>query len=886
MPSIRGYICTLNFSVVYQIDGIVLIVSLKSKIILIVLFCFSFLNPQVIFRSLPENLIGNTKSDKLISTKSNSEIISLNGKWEVYPADEPDKKFFVEVPSIFEGEGVFVYKKKFKLSSEQIRRNKIELVFQGLNYSADISVNNALIYRHTGGDIPFNVSLPRDILFPDKENVLQVTLLYEITSESTIPLNKRFFFPKNFGGIIRDVFLKILPSINIQSLDVKTNIDFTSNSARVDINTLIENREAQIISDTLLNNQDLFTLNIQIFSPDGKSVVATDKKDFQLKRNKETSIKSSVVIKSPFLWSPDFPTSYNVRVEIIRNNSVVSTYDYSLSLFELKATENNLTLNNKPFSFKGVTYVPSYFNYGPLISIEQIENDIKKIKQTGFNSVRFIKSLPNPYVLSLCETYGLIPIIDLPLADLPEGLANSPNFRVRVKNYLQLLVKAYKEYSLFSVLNLGSSYLTNSEIISSFISEMSLFVKEKKDILITASFFGFDVQKIDGIDLYGLELFNQSVFDLSNKLDDLQHRLGKGRVYISEATYTISFGQSDGYTNKFTFEAQAKFFEDLIKYSEGNNLKGYFVNSMFDYRGDFASLFFSFDKDNVYKIGLISEDRKEERLAYKVIASYLQDTERVTIPIGSSKDDSPMIFILTGLFLAIFMAILINSGRKFREDATRALIRPYNFYADIRDQRLISGYQSIFLLFIICFTGSLIASNLFYYFRSDLMLEKLLLSTGSKFLMTTASYLAWNPMNSILWLFIISLSFLFVLMFTIKAAAFFVRNKVYISSVFFAVVWSLLPLVLFIPVGIVLYRVLNADLINLYIYIFLALIKIWLIFRLIKGIYVIYDVNPTPVYFYSFLFILLTASAFLIYFELNNSIIDNIALFLKQFKVI
>ncbi|MCK7516354.1 MAG: hypothetical protein MZV64_00805 [Ignavibacteriales bacterium] len=85
----------------------------------------------------------------------------------------------------------------------------------------------------------------------------------------------------------------------------------------------------------------------------------------------------------------------------------------------------------------------------------------------------------------------------------------------------------------------------------------------------------------------------------------------------------------------------------------------------------------------------------------------MKNTEKVTIPIGSDKDDAPMIFIITGLVLALLMGVLVNSGRKFREDASRALLRPYNFFADVRDQRIISAYHSLFLALIVALVSSL-----------------------------------------------------------------------------------------------------------------------------------------------------------------------------------
>ena len=119
---------------------------------------------QVIFRDLPNYKI-NTSDQLFFDITDTREVISLNGNWKVYPADDEKKeKVSVRVPSIFEGKGEFVFEKNFPLTSAQLDNHKISLNFFGLNYSADISVNKVIIYRHPGGEFPFTVSLPRDIL--------------------------------------------------------------------------------------------------------------------------------------------------------------------------------------------------------------------------------------------------------------------------------------------------------------------------------------------------------------------------------------------------------------------------------------------------------------------------------------------------------------------------------------------------------------------------------------------------------------------------------------------------------------------------------------------------------------------------------------------------
>lgn len=840
--------------------------------------------PQIIFRDLPNYRI-NTSDLLFFDITETRQIIPLNGTWKLFPKDDPEKSVNINVPSVFKGSGEFIFNKTFKLTEKQIKENKIDLVFFGLNYSADISLNKVIIYRHTGGDLPFTVRLPRDILKSDADNIISVSLVYKLDSENTIPLKQRFFFPQNFGGLIRDVYLHLMPNINLQKVNVNSLIDFKTNKATITVNSRIVNNEFRNPGDTIPEKTN-FTLVTQIFSPDGRTIAANDKKDFELKRNREIQINNSLTIPNPILWSPENPQSYIVRLELFSGTTLIDRYDQSLAIFSLTYSRENLLLNNNPIRLNGVTYIPSFKTFGSMMTFAQMEADIMKIKDTGFNSIRFAKSIPHPYFLKLCESYGLIPVIDLPLANIPEGLSNSINFTARVKNYLNLLLDGYSKFSVLPILNLGSSFIHKSESHKSFLNNISSFVKSKRNLLVLASFFRTEAGEVDGVDLYGIEIFNHSVNDIEQEIKSIQEKLGKGRLFISEATYTASIGQTDGYVNQYSFEAQAKFFEDLLNFSEQNSIAGYFINSMFDLRGDYASLTSGYDEDNVYKIGLITEDRKQERLAYKVIAAKLRNAERVTIPIGAKKDDAPMIFIITGLLLALVMGVLVNSGKKFREDASRALLRPYNFFADVRDQRIISAYHSIYLAIVVSLVNALITANVLYYLKTSFFFEKFLLSFGSPAIMSAVSYLSWNPFKAIVWLFTITIIVLIILMLLIKAAASFVKTKVYLSGTFFTVVWSLLPIVLLIPLGIVLYRLLNADVANLYIFISLIIIKLWLIYRLIKGIYVIYDVNPSTVYFYSILFILGMLTIVTVYYELNSSVIENILLTLKQFNII
>jgi beta-galactosidase len=551
----------------------------------------------------------------------------------------------------------------------------------------------------------------------------------------------------------------------------------------------------------------------------------------------------------------------------------------------LKSGEESFILNGADYTLKGVSYYPGVETYGKLISYQDMERDISLIKEAGFNSVRFAKSTAHPYYLRLCEKFGLFAFLDIPINAIPKGIASEESFISRSKEFLYNYISFYEEYSSFTAIGFGGDYLPEFEEHISLISTLSQTSKERSSLLTYASFSGTNIPEIDKLDLYGIEFIYDKPSDFDQQIRELQEKIGKRKVFFSAVTYPVYIGGSDGYLNEYSFEAQAKYFEEFFEYVSQNKAPAFFLNSFTDYYGDYSSLLCSGSEKNLYKIGLLDENRSKNRISYKVVHSKLNNLEKVTIPIGSKKDDSPMIFIIFGLLLAIFMGVLVNSGRKFREDASRALLRPYNFFSDVRDQRIISAAHTTLLGLIIAAVIALIISNILYHLKTSLVFENVLLAFASSMLMKTANYLAWNPVMSILWLTAFNIVLFVIIALIIKIASLFVRTRVYIVSVYFTFIWAMLPIVLLIPVGIILYRLLYSGSINTYVYLGLLIVKLWVLYRLVKGIYVLFDSKPATVYFYSIIFILAVTGLVLFYYELKYSTIQYILFALKQFNI-
>ena len=862
-------------------------VLLKYFYLLIVYTFVLAANPlsgQIIFKNLPaKDLV--TDDSLFLDIGETRKMLSLHGKWSVYQANADNvEKVSVEIPSVFEGESNLLFEKSFNLTSEEISNYRLKLVFMGINYSADISLNNISIYRHAGGEFPFSLDLPPDILHSDKANILSVKVSNKSDAQNTIPVKQKFQFPKSLGGIFRDVFIHFTPNFFIS--DITTNLEYNARTRKhvLTAKVKIENRELNPARDTLFTSEPFF-LNLTLRSDLLTIVQNPNEIKFQLGRNEEIYLTQTFDLSSPAFWSPSNPRSYLLTVEIITRKNLIDRTTSPIELDDINIRDSSLVLNDQNIRINGVTYYPVFNNNGGLMSYKQMESDIRLIRATGFNSIRFAKKIPHPYYLTLCQRYGLLSFIDIPINDIPSSILGKKEFYDRAFNYVNSFLAGFKNYNITGV-GLGSSYNFNSPEDINFIEKLAAIVKKKTNAITYASFIDGEIKDVKNLDYYGIELYSKPI--ASSALNQLltEDQIQSSKVFISEASYIVSRGQTNGYLNDNSYEAQAKFFDDVIDYSNEKSLLGYFLNCMFDYRSEYASVISGYSKEDILHLGLADENRDTDRMSFKVIYAKLNGLGKVTIPLGNKKDDSPMLFIIVGIVIAIIMGVMINSGKKFREDSSRALLRPYNFFADIRDQRLISGFHTFIMILIIAATSGLLLSNILYYLKENIIFEKVLLSFGSKSLLQEISYLAWNPLISILWLSLFTLLFLIALILIVKGASFFVRTRVAFSSVFHVVIWSFLPLVILVPLGIILYRLLNVETISLYIFLAMLLFTIWVFYRLLKGIYVIFDTNPGNVYFYSLIILFVIAASFVIYFQVSNSTFTYIIHELKNYKIL
>lgn len=214
--------------------------------------------------------------------------------------------------------------------------------------------------------------------------------------------------------------------------------------------------------------------------------------------------------------------------------------------------------------------------------------------------------------------------------------------------------------------------------------------------------------------------------------------------------------------------------------------------------------------------------------------------------------DAPFEFLAYGFVLILLLFLLLNLDRRFRDHMSRALVRPYNFFADIRDQRIIPNAQTGLLLLAISGALLLVVGGLLYSFRHDAAAK---FFVDHLFPWSWTQELLWgmsnNPAKLILlgtgiiaglWIVVASL---------VRFAAMFVKGRIHFSDSANTVIWSALPAVFLLPFGMIITRLDRNETLGFTALWVLVVLFGWIYYRLLKGVAVLFDIYPTRVYLYA-----------------------------------
>ncbi|MBI4548360.1 MAG: beta galactosidase jelly roll domain-containing protein [Ignavibacteriae bacterium] len=794
--------------------------------------------------------------------------LDLAGKWS-YSIDGNEWNS-ISIPSAYDFTGRVTFQRTFQVKPEMLDRYVFTLVAYGINYQCEIWINGNFIGRHVGGYSSFVLPIQQGTLQVGSENVIKVVVDNELTPKTTLPLRQQVGGWRTYGGIFRDIYLLATPHLFINSVDVKSNLFNNAKSAKISVHGEIMEYSSR--AQTESGSQHGF--QVVVYNKlSGELVGRSRVTSFIPQLRKSVRVNAEVVVNTPKLWSPETPDLYIVSCQIVRlvDKETVLLDEYVLDHGVSNIHWQNATLyvNNNPILLKGVLWHEDHPRFASAMTYEALERDLALIKTLGANLIRFPYP-PHPYMLNLCDRYGLLVMEEIPLVQVPAEILTTDHYRDLATTYLKEMVERDKHHVSILAWGIGNEFETNSSHACEYVNSMRNIIKSIDPRSVYYATRSAADPCFEYVDMIAVNNYQGEVKEFRDGLKQWKKQFPEKSIVITRYGKEVEPGNHNGYSDPLSLESQARYMMQSFDVIKETKVTGGVICSFNDWRTDRPALTTHAKDPYLQAMGLVTYER-EKRIAFDVVRMVFNGEKVQAFPVGNYSSGAPIIYVLSGLVILISFAFLYNGNRRFRDCVNRSLFRTYNFFADVRDQRILTYSHSFFLAVVVSVTWATILSSIFTHYRDNLLLDNMLSQLMSDGLKESYIYLVWNPVDFILVISALIFVFLLVLSIVVRLFALMLKTRAYFYHAFSITMWSMLPCIVMIPVAMILYRLMEVEFYILPIFVFIAVISLWALFRLMKGISIIYDVFPLKVYMVGLIVITVCSMAIYGYLDMTRS---------------
>ncbi len=770
--------------------------------------------------------------------------ISLNGTWL---ASENNGKTWqtVQIPSSFDGKGSVIFKRHLFIPAGFINHNVFSLHVGNGGISTEVRINNEFVAIHNGAYSPVETRIPDRLLQTGSENVIEIICNSRPNPVSTIPLKQLAYQPACYEGLFRNIYITVEPPIYIADPSETISFDQEMTSATLESDIHVYATDVSRFGiDSTSAPMSLTAYATLLDKASGKVVAKSGDQSFTLDPNHNGEVHFTLGVDRPVLWSPAQPSMYQLDFFVAYKRNVVDQETVNIGFRKASLSGGKFFLNGTQTFIKSVNYIADYPDVGAALNELELEKDIAVIKTLGANAVRVVDYPPSQTLLNLCDRFGLMVFEEIPIIDVPPSVLSSGQYRGSIKGYLSEVIRDSRSHPAVVAISVGTDLEESSTATKEYLSSAADLVHNRTDWLVyyTPMPGLLDTVHTDA-DFVGLDL---SPFTSEREMKLFLARQSEiapnTTFWISAVGSQTQISNHNGYSDPLSLEHQARFLVDAYSAVEKGNFAGISINSFADWRGAVPHLMPN-GHPYLYTYGIVSYWR-EKRPAFSVVRGLFNEEALPTLPIGNYTDTPPIIYVILSTLLLVLITYLHYSRRWFRESATRAIFRPYNFFADVRDQRMISAFQTGMVLLLISAGMAIYLSSLTYAFRNSYTFDRLLgIFIPYHALKIKFDYLVWHPAAFIAGFTVLFMVVAAVVTIIIKLLSFAVKIRLELVSAFTIAIWSLLPMAILILADMILFRLLGQNgFVWAALLVFAALCLLSL-FRLFHGIGIIYDIS-------------------------------------------
>jgi hypothetical protein len=358
---------------------------------------------------------------------------SLDGRWEFLHVSNdpisPAKVRSIAVPGVWQAQfpdlrsrgGIGIYRRTVTLPDNWVG-DRVYLRFGAVFHNTQVWVNGADVGSHEGGFLPFAFDVTDHLTTDPVEVKVRVESPTDDPSEfphaplAEIPFGKQSWYGP-LSGIWQSVALERRVADHLARVRVFSDRSTGWVSLHVRFACPLLRRAS---------------LKFVITGPDGDAV---------LEKTAEAAEGASSIFLETHVprvrcWSPDAPNLYGVHTAMLRDGVIVDETRDTFGFRSIEAREGKLYLNGEPFYLRAALdqdYYPD--TICTPASTDFIEDQFRKAKELGLNSLRCHIKVPDPRYYEVADRVGL-----LIWAELPNGGFSTERSRGRKEKTLKGIV--------------------------------------------------------------------------------------------------------------------------------------------------------------------------------------------------------------------------------------------------------------------------------------------------------------------------------------------------------------------------------------------------------------------------------------------------------------
>lgn len=302
----------------------------------------------------------------------------------------------------------WIYKTSFAL--DKAEGQHYDLVFNGLNYYADIFVNDVCI---ASSDTTYGVFIKREYDVTDilgKKNTVEVRIKRAQPRDLNIgfvdwnprPLDESM-------GIIQTVQLRAAGPVSIQDVYVIPDLDVeTMAEADLEVRVTLRNNQSQPVSgNIILDLQECGTCSVPVELAGGEETIVTVTPDQA----------ANLHVDNPRVWwSHDLgtPELYDLAVAVETEGLVSDSEDVTFGIRKIESRLNEygyrqFTLNGKDILLKGAGWTDDIFLRD---TYEGLERQVEYVKHMNMNLIRFENIWgKDDHIYDVCDREGVLALV-------------------------------------------------------------------------------------------------------------------------------------------------------------------------------------------------------------------------------------------------------------------------------------------------------------------------------------------------------------------------------------------------------------------------------------------------------------------------------------------